>query len=552
MKSPDPGRIEEGRIEDARIEQGRIEGGRLPNAPHLSARVLGDLLDETLPPDDAQRAELHLVECDSCQALLESMAGSQPWWTAANELLEREASEWPSQSYSSQSHSSHPHPGLPQPSHPQPDADRQLAERLSTQAAEISRQLERDQVDSILFPTDQPDRLGRFGNYEVIGIIGSGATAIVLKAHDPSLGRNVAIKVLRPTLAVSGLARQRFSREARAVAAITHPAVIEIYGVAEQRGIPYLVMPYIRGQSLARRIAAAGTLELEPLLRIAGQIAQGLSAAHRCGVIHRDVKPSNILLGDGTERVVLTDFGLARAADDLTLTHSGTVAGTPDYMSPEQARGDGLDERSDLFSLGSVVYAMATGHPPFRSDSALGTLRRITDHEFTPLRARRPDTPIWFANFLDGLLAKDTQRRWASADQVAGLCRDCVLHLSDASQPVPSVLRQPTGHGAALRDFLFGNRIRVFGTLLLGLCLLLGLNFLLGGGSLTKDGFFRPRDDNPPTTSGLRQPVAAASDDSGPQVPPDTRWNAGIQKELDEIHNQLRHHEPSLFERGNH
>ena len=200
---------------------------------------------------------------------------------------------------------------------------------------------------------------------------------MVLKAFDPTLGRAVAIKVLAPQLATSAAARSRFAREARAAAAVVHDHVVAIHSVDSWNGLPYLVMPFIPGQSLQERVDRDGPMDLKQVLRIGIQTAQGLESAHAQGLVHRDVKPSNILLENGVERVKLTDFGLARAVDDASLTQSGVVAGTPQYMSPEQARGEPVDHRSDLFSLGSVIYFMCAGHAPFRASSTPAVLRRV-------------------------------------------------------------------------------------------------------------------------------------------------------------------------------
>ncbi|MEZ6113066.1 MAG: serine/threonine-protein kinase [Pirellulaceae bacterium] len=170
-----------------------------------------------------------------------------------------------------------------------------------------------------------------------------------------------------------------FSREAQAAAAVVHPHVVAIHAVSAEARPPFLVMPYLRGMSLQRRIDEHGPLSVAEVLRIGAQTASGLAAAHAQGLVHRDIKPANILLEEGVERVAITDFGLARAIDDATTTRSGVIAGTPQYMSPEQARGEAIDHRSDLFSLGSVMYAMCTGRSPFRAETTFGILRRITD-----------------------------------------------------------------------------------------------------------------------------------------------------------------------------
>src|SRR5206468_3906977 len=220
-----------------------------------------------------------------------------------------------------------------------------------------------------LNPADEPGLLGRLAHYDVQEVIGKGAMGIVLKAFDQKLQRVVAIKVMAAHLATSAAARKRFVREARAAAAIRNEHVIDIHAVEEGNKPPYFVMEYVSGVSLQERLNRTGPLELNEILRIGMQTARGLAAAHAVGMIHRDIKPANILLENGVERVKLSDFGLARAVDDASLTQSGVVAGTPQYMSPEQARGEAVDHRADLFSLGSVLYAMCTGHSPFRAET---------------------------------------------------------------------------------------------------------------------------------------------------------------------------------------
>lgn len=258
-----------------------------------------------------------------------------------------------------------------------------------------------------LGPTDDPHMLGRFAGYEISAVIGCGGMGIVLKGFDSALNRYSAIKILTPHYASSKAARQRFEREAQAAAAVVHDNVIAIHGVAEFNGVPYLVMPYIKDQSLQKRIDREGSLSVAEILRIAMQSARGLAAAHEQGLVHRDIKPANILLPENVERVMITDFGLARAADDASLTRSGVIAGTPQYMSPEQARGEGIDARSDLFSLGSVMYAMSTGHPPFRAETPYGILRRITDNPPRPVRELNPGIPDWLCGIVSRLHAKN-------------------------------------------------------------------------------------------------------------------------------------------------
>ena len=294
--------------------------------------------------------------------------------------------------------------------------------------------------------------LGRWGTYEVVGVVGTGGMGVVLKAFDAALNRYVAIKVLAPHLGSSGAARKRFSREAQASAAVVHDNVIEIYDVAETAGLPYLVMPYVRGPSLQRRLDDGGPMALAEILRVGMQAAAGLAAAHAQGLVHRDVKPANILLADGIERVKLTDFGLARAADDASLTKTGVIAGTPQYMSPEQARGEAVDQRSDLFSLGSVLYAMCTGRPPFRAETSYGVLRRITDEEPRPIREINPEIPEWLCQIVAKLMAKRPDDRFQSAQEVAKLLEECLAHVQQPTVvPLPAAAPERC-HPLSLRE----------------------------------------------------------------------------------------------------
>jgi serine/threonine protein kinase len=269
-----------------------------------------------------------------------------------------------------------------------------------------------------LAPPSHPEMLGRIGRYEVERIIGSGGMGIVLKGFDTELHRVVAIKVLKPHLAHNGAARHRFAREAQSAAAVVHEHVIPIYDVQSDGEMPFLVMQFVPGQSLQARVDERGPLDPKEVLRIARQAAAGLSAAHAQGLVHRDVKPANILMEDSVERVLISDFGLARTVDDATLTRTGIVAGTPHYMSPEQASGHSVDHRSDLFSLGSVIYFMCTGRPPFRAEQALAILNRICHDPHRPVDEVNPDIPAELADVVDQLLSKEPEGRFRNAQEV--------------------------------------------------------------------------------------------------------------------------------------
>ncbi|WP_193789107.1 serine/threonine-protein kinase, partial [Zavarzinella formosa] len=212
---------------------------------------------------------------------------------------------------------------------------------------------------SYLKPDEDPESLGRLDHYQVIGVVGRGSTGVVLKVRDTKLQRDVAVKALVPRLAARPESRARFVREAQAAAAIRDVNVVAIYAVSDDGPVPYLVMEFIDGVTLEELVGRAGPLELKEILRIGTQTALGLAAAHARGLVHRDIKPANILIETSPHaRVKLTDFGLAGAADDAGAAPSGMIAGTPMYMAPEQATGDVIDHRADLFSLGSVIYMM--------------------------------------------------------------------------------------------------------------------------------------------------------------------------------------------------
>lgn len=302
--------------------------------------------------------------------------------------------------------------------------------------------LDRDDV-RFLEPSEYPESLGRFARYEVMEILGRGGMGVVLRGYDPSLNRHSAVKVLAPELASSAAARRRFSREARSAAAVVHAHVVPIYTVDESAGLPYLVMPVLEGNSVDARVRKFGPLKVIEVVRVAAQVAAGLAAAHEQGLVHRDIKPANILLGTGVERVQITDFGLARAFDDANLTHTGVIAGTPQYMSPEQAHGDSIDHRSDLFSLGSLMYFMLSGRSPFRAETTMGVLNRIGNDEPRSIRCINEDVPAWLERIVNRLLQKRPGERFQSAVEVAELLERWLAHLQqplliDAPEREPS------------------------------------------------------------------------------------------------------------------
>ncbi len=294
---------------------------------------------------------------------------------------------------------------------------------------------------SFLSASDKPGSLGRLGHYEVQEIIGQGGMGIVLRAFDEKLHRIVAIKVMSSELAATSPPRKRFLREARSAAQVRHEHVVDIHAV-EDLPIPYLVMEYVSGETLQQKLDRVGPLDTPEVLRIGQQIARGLAAAHEKGLIHRDIKPSNILLEKGVEeRVKITDFGLARAVADASLTQSGVIAGTPMYMAPEQTIGDTIDHRADLFSLGSVLYTMCSGRPPFRATTSMATLKRVAEDQPRPIREIIPEVPQWLCDIVAKLHAKKPDERFQSAKEVADLLGQHQAHLKHPSlAPMPAPL----------------------------------------------------------------------------------------------------------------
>ncbi len=355
------------------------------------------MISESLSADDTDKFEEHVATCNVCQQMLMEVAGGASALQVASSMLSS-SMEMPNWS--------------DQPT---------MALSPVTGALAYENPVQHTVDLSMLGPTDDPDSMGRIGNYEIQGIIGRGGMGIVFRAVDSALSRNVALKVLDPSLASVSPARKRFAMEARAMAAISHEHVVPVYTVDEHRGLPYFAMEYVPGGTLESRIRKQGPLDVLSILRIGRQVALALSAAHECGLVHRDIKPANILLDRGVDRVRVADFGLARVNSDASHTRSGFIAGTPQYMSPEQVRGETCTPQSDLFSLGTVMYAMCTGHSPFRSESIYGSMQRIVHEAPRSICEQSPAIPDWLEGFVFKLLSKKTSDRFPDAITVARL-----------------------------------------------------------------------------------------------------------------------------------
>jgi len=304
-----------------------------------------------------------------------------------------------------------------------------------------------------LQPPEVPTDLGKLGSFRILRVVGRGGMGVVLHGFDPSLSRDIAVKVLDPQLAGNETARARFCREARAAAAVTHENLVAVHqvDVDHASGLPFLVMQLVNGESLDQRLKRVSRLNTLEVTRLGMQAAAGLAAAHAGGLIHRDIKPGNILIEKDTERVKLTDFGLARAVDDVKLTRTGFVAGTPLYMAPEQARGEDVDARADLFSLGTVLYETCAGKPPFDGKTPLAVLRRVADEAHVPLRTLVPEVPAWLSEVVDRLLEKEPEKRFQTASEVAEIFAEELSNLVslsplDVPAEVCSLARTTSGH----------------------------------------------------------------------------------------------------------
>ena len=267
----------------------------------------------------------------------------------------------------------------------------------------------------------------KLGPYEIQSPLGAGGMGEVYRAVDARLGRDVAVKILPAHLSSDADAKQRFEREAKIISGLSHPNICTLFDVGHQDGLDFIVMEYLAGETLETRLGK-GALPLEQVLAYGSQIAHGLDKAHRGGITHRDLKPANIMLTKSG--VKLLDFGLAKSVTPLAaplttstaailLTQQGTILGTYPYMSPEQVEGKEVDARSDLFSLGAVLYEMVTGRRAFAGKSPLSIASAIVEKEPEPITAIVPSMPAAVEHVIGLCLAKDPDERWQSAGDVA-------------------------------------------------------------------------------------------------------------------------------------
>jgi serine/threonine protein kinase/Tol biopolymer transport system component len=365
-----------------------------------------------LPPAEIERLSGHLEGCDRCAAAVHTLLNDD----TALDAVRQARADTPT-----------PKGELPAGLFQRLCALKPPPSPTSTATGSPGSPGQPDESEGYAFlaPAQTPHEIGRLGSYRVLRVLGSGGMGVVFEAEDSQLRRKVALKVMKPSVAERPTARQRFLREARAAAAIEHDHIVPIYQVGEDRGVPFLAMQLLAGTSLDALLRKAGRLKPAQVVRIGRQVAEGLAAAHERGLVHRDIKPGNIWIESAHGgRVKILDFGLARPqnpdqepGDEPAPTDSGAVVGTPSYMAPEQARGEKVDSRADLFSLGCVLYELATGKRPFAGTGPLALLTSLALD--TPRPPADSGVPAALSDLILRLLAKDPAKRPASAAEVA-------------------------------------------------------------------------------------------------------------------------------------
>ena len=264
----------------------------------------------------------------------------------------------------------------------------------------------------------------RLGRYQIREIIGEGAMACVYKAFDPEINRPLAIKLLKAQLRLDGEYRNRFLREAKGAVVLSHPNIVTVFDVGEDQGHPYIAMELVEGGTLAEEIKASKPLSTAEIVEIGIQLARALDYAHKRGIVHRDVKPGNIMRLTDSNTIKVADFGICRiddpeGGDQNQQTQMGDVLGTPNYMSPEQVMGQKVDSRSDLFSVGVVMYKLLTNSLPFEGDSVISVAYKIAKSEAPPVQTLRPEIPLTLRRIVERALKKQPEKRFQTGEELA-------------------------------------------------------------------------------------------------------------------------------------
>ena len=387
----------------------------------LDETTASRLVQGLLPNDVASESERHLLECSECLELVEASSSNDDLLAvlrAPQEVTLQESDD-----------------------HLSAEVDALMEDLDGMAGAANSNASAFSEIKDLLKPTDSDQELGRFARFRILEVLGAGGMGIVLKAVDERIGRTVALKLMRPSLATKKEAKLRFQREAMAVASFEHEHIVTVYDVDEHQDTPYFTMELLEGESLRERLRRKEKVSVEDALRIAREIAVGLASAHERGQLHRDVKPDNVWLKSPNGQVKILDFGLVHSLDSNgSLTHSGTILGTPEYMAPEQACGEAIDPRCDLFSVGCVLYHMLTGKPPFQGKNVVGTLVAIANAVAKPPIEVDPQIPQPVSNLTMRLLQREPSDRLDSATAVAS----AIDQLLPNKQPVRLKLESPS------------------------------------------------------------------------------------------------------------
>ena len=286
---------------------------------------------------------------------------------------------------------------------------------------------------------NEPAPMDRLGRYQIREIIGEGAMACVYKAYDPEINRALAIKLLKAQLRLDGEYRNRFLREAKGAGVLSHPNIVTVFDVGEDQGHPYIAMELVEGQTLAEELKARKPISTKDIVEIGIQLARALDYAHKKGIVHRDVKPGNIMRLTDTNTIKVADFGICRidgsdTADATQQTQIGNVLGTPHYMSPEQVVGEKVDSRSDLFSAGVVLYQLLTGHLPFEGDTLISVAYKITKTDPPSLDKVRGDLPLSLRRIIERALKKQPEKRFQSGEEFAQALVGVARELAEEGQ----------------------------------------------------------------------------------------------------------------------